>query len=76
MNTTTTTPMRRIRAASLAALLGLGALTGAAACSDEDGDGGTTDEEIQDGKDTVDSVKDEAEEEVDAQDEGTNEDDE
>ncbi len=63
----------RVKAASVAALLSLGALSGAA-CSDEDGDGGTTDEEIQDGKDTVDSVEGEIEEEVDAQDEGTNED--
>lgn len=64
----------RIKAASLAAVLGLGAITGVAACSDEDGDGGTTDEEIQDGKDTVDSVEGEVEEEVDAQDEGDNKD--
>jgi hypothetical protein len=35
------------------------------ACSDEDGDGGTTDEEIQD-------VEDEVNEEIDAQDEGSN----
>jgi hypothetical protein len=65
----------RARAASVALLLGLGAL-GGAACSDEDGDGGTTDEEIQDGEDTVDSIEGEVEEEVDAQDEGSNEDDE
>ncbi len=65
----------RARAATVAMLLGLGAL-GGAACSDEDGDGGTTDEEIQDGEDTVDSVVDEVEEEVDAQDEGSNQDDE
>lgn len=64
----------RVRVASVAALLGLGALGGVAACSDEDGDGGTTDEEIQDGKDTVDSIEGEVEEEVDAQDEGTNKD--
>jgi hypothetical protein len=36
------------------------------ACSDEDGDGGTTDEEIQD-------LEDEVDEEIDAQDEGSNE---
>ena len=63
----------RVRAASVAVLLGLGAL-GAAACSDEDGDGGTTDEEIQDGEDTVTSIVDEIEEEIDSQDEGSNED--
>ncbi len=66
----------RVKAASLAALLSLGAITGVSACSDEDGDGGTTDEEIQDGQDTVEDIGDEVEEEVDAQDEGDNEDDE
>ena len=66
-------PTNRITALSVAAILGLGGL---AACSDEDGDGGTTDEEIQDGQDTVDDVGDELEEEVDAQNEGDNEDDE
>lgn len=66
----------RARATSLALVLALGAALGGAACSDEDGDGGTTDEEIQEGEDTVTSIGDEIEEEVDAQDEGTNEDDE
>ena len=61
----------RVAAASLAAVLTLGGLT---ACSDEDDDGGTTDEEIQEGRDTADSLGDELEEEVDAQDEGSNED--
>jgi leucine-zipper of insertion element IS481 len=70
------TPHHRLRAALLAALLGLGATAGVAACSDEDGDGGVTDEEIEDGKDTVDSVKGEVEEEVDSQNKGSNEDDE
>lgn len=75
MTTTTARPTAtRLRAASLAALLGIGAISGVAACSDEDGDGGTTDEEIQDGKDTVDSIEGEVEEEVDAQDQGTNKD--
>jgi hypothetical protein len=56
----------------MAAVLALG---GAAACGDdEDGDGGNTDEEIQEGEDTVDSLDDEIQEEVDSQDEGTNED--
>ena len=62
-----------VAAFSVAAVLGLGGL---AACSDEDRDGGTTDEEIEDGRETVDSLGDELEEEVDAQDEGSNEDDE
>ncbi|HEX4868783.1 MAG TPA: hypothetical protein VFV32_14325 [Acidimicrobiales bacterium] len=68
--------MTRTRIAALTAtgLLGLASITGLSACSDEDNDGGTTDEEIQDGKDTVTSVGDELQEEVDAQDEGTNED--
>lgn len=64
---------RRVGAASAAALLTLGSL-GVAACSDEDGDGGTTDEEIQDLEDTGTSIADEIEEEVDSQDQGTNED--
>ena len=63
----------RIAAMTAAALFSIGSL-GLAACSDEDDDGGTTDEEIQEGEDTVDSVGDELEEEVDAQDEGSNED--
>ncbi len=64
--------IRRAAVLSLSALLALG---GVAACGDdEDGDGGTTDEEIQEGEDTVDSVGDEVQEEVDAQDEGTNDD--
>ena len=71
---TTTDPNVRLRAAALAALLGLGSLTGVAACSDEDGDGGTTDEEIQDGQDGVDDVGDEIEEEIDSQTEGDDED--
>ena len=51
-----------------------GALLLVPACDDEDGDGGSTDEEIQDLEDTGDSLVDDIEEEVDAQDEGTNED--
>jgi hypothetical protein len=66
--------IRRAAALSLSAVLALG---GVAACGDdEDGDGGTTDEEIQEGEDTVEDVGDEIEEEVDAQDEGSNDDDE
>jgi hypothetical protein len=63
--------VRRSLELGLAAALLLG---GAAACSDEDGDGGSTDEEIQEGEDTVDSLEDDIQEEVDAQDEGSNED--
>ena len=63
----------RIATCSVVALLSLGSL-GVTACSDEDGDGGVTDEEIHDGKDTATSIAGEAEEEVDAQDEGTNHD--
>src|SRR3546814_17816375 len=54
----------RIAAASFSALLALGAV---GACSDEDGDGGTTDEEIQDGQEAVDSLGHEVEEEFEAQ---------
>ena len=50
------------------------ALAGSAACSDEDGDGGTTDEEIQDLEDTGEDVQDEVDEEIDSQDQGTNQD--
>lgn len=71
---TTRTTSSRLGYLSAAAALGLASFTGLAACSDEDDDGGTTDEEIQDGQETVDSVGDEAEEEVDAQTEGDDED--
>ena len=64
---------QRAAAVSLSALFAVGSV-GLAACSDEDGDGGTTDEEIEDIEDTGDSIEDEIQEEVDAQDEGTNED--
>ena len=63
----------RIAAITTAGLFGLGSL-GLAACSDEDGDGGTTDEEIQDVEEGVEDMGDEVEEEIDAQDEGDNED--
>lgn len=71
---TTRTTTSRFVSLSAAAAFGLVSLTGLAACSDEDDDGGTTDEEIQDGQETVDSVGDEVEEEVDAQTEGDDED--
>ena len=63
---------RRLRTA--AAILAVFAMPFAGACADEDGDGATTDEEIQDGQDTGNEVEDEAEEEMEGQDEGTNED--
>ena len=59
--------MRTTRAITVT--LATGALLLAPACSDEDNDGGTTDEELQDVEDRVD-------EEIDAQNEGSNEDDE
>jgi hypothetical protein len=63
---------RRVAAVPFAAALALGGL---AACGeDEDGDGGTTDEEIQEGEDRVNDVGDEIQEEIDAQDQGSNED--
>lgn len=64
----------RLGSLSAAVALGVASFAGLAACSDEDGDGGTTDEEIQDGQDTVDSIGGEVEEEVDAQTEGNDED--
>ena len=45
-----------------------------AGCSDEDGDGATSDEEIQDVEDGVDEAGDQVEEELDGQNEGSNED--
>ena len=73
--TTTATAPTRLRAFALAALFGAGSLF--AACSDEDGDGGETDEEIQDIEEGVDEgvedVEEEVDEEVDAQNEGDNE---
>lgn len=67
------------------ALAGALVLAAPACGDDEDGDGGTTDEEIQDvqdtaedigqdAEDTADSVGDEVEEEVDSQDEGSDDD--
>jgi hypothetical protein len=63
--------IRRAAAVALTAALALG---GVACGDDEDGDGGTTDEEIQEGEDRVDDVGDELQQEVDAQDQGSNED--
>lgn len=58
----------------LTAALATGALLLAPACSDEDEDGGTTDEELQDLEDGAEDVGEEVEEEIDAQDEGSDED--
>ena len=73
---TSIAPSRYITAAA-AGLFALGSIAGVAACSDEDGDGGETDEEIQDVEDGVeegvDDVQEEVDEEVDAQSEGDNE---
>ena len=71
--TTTDTTRSRVVATAGAGLFALASVAGFAACSDEDGDGGQTDEEIQDIEDGVDEAEDEVEEEVDAQDEGDNE---
>jgi hypothetical protein len=70
----TTNLTKRIASLSFAGALTLSGGALFSACSDEDGDGGTTDEEIQEGEDTIDSVEDEIQEEIDSQDEGTNED--
>jgi hypothetical protein len=64
--------MRTTRTLTVA--LATGALLLAPACSDEDGDGGVTDEEIEDLEDGAEDVGDQVEEEVDAQDEGSDED--
>jgi hypothetical protein len=72
-DTTTTSTTRRFGATAIAGLLAIGSLVGAAACSDEDGDGGTTDEEIQDIDEGVDEAESQVEEEVDAQSEGSDE---
>ena len=65
--------MTRTRKA-LAALTLL-ALPFAGACADEDGDGATTDEEIQDVRDETNEAEDQLEEEVEGQNEGSNEND-
>ncbi|HEX8582728.1 MAG TPA: hypothetical protein VF640_10380 [Acidimicrobiales bacterium] len=59
---------RTLRRATAVAFSGM-LLLGGVACSDEDGDGATTDEEIQD-------VEDQVDEEIQGQDEGSNQDDE
>ena len=72
MADTSTLTTRRLAALAMAGTLALGSITGLAACSDEDGDGGKTDEEIQDVKDGADKAKEEVDQEVDAQNEGDN----
>jgi hypothetical protein len=72
MADTSTLTAHRLAALGLAGLLALGSITGLAACTDEDGDGGKTDEEIQDVKDGADKAKDQVDQEVDAQNEGDN----
>ena len=44
----------------------------APACNDEDGDGATTDEEVQDVEDGANEVQDRVDQEIEGQDEGTN----
>ena len=60
---------RRIAASVLVAACALGAV----ACSDEDGDGAVTDEETGEIDETIDSIGNEIEEEVDRGAEETNE---
>lgn len=64
----------RLARATVAALAVL-AVPFAGACADEDGDGATTDEEIQDVRDETKDAEKELEEEVDGQNEGSNEND-
>jgi hypothetical protein len=61
------------RLVAVAALVALPVLSGA--CADEDGDGATTDEEIQDVRDSTNDAEDRVEKEVDGQDDGTNDND-
>ena len=67
--------MIRNRSARTAlAALALLAMPFAGACADEDGDGATTDEEIQDVRDGTKDAEDRIEKEIDGQDEGSNDD--
>jgi hypothetical protein len=63
---------RRTRILAAVGVLLVAPLVGA--CSDEDGDGATSDEEITDISETVDSAEDQVGEEVDGMEEGSNED--
>ena len=67
------TTRRRLR--RLAAVAALVALPVVGACADEDGDGATTDEEIQDVRDETNEAEDRVEKEIDGQDDGSNEND-
>jgi hypothetical protein len=58
----------------LSGIVAAGALLLAPACSDEDGDGATTDEELEDVQDGANEAEDQLEEEVDGQTEGDDED--
>ena len=69
--------MLRNRSAARTAVAALALLTVpfVGACGDEDGDGATTDEEIQDVRDETKDAEAELEEEVEGQNEGSNEND-
>ena len=67
------TNRRRLR--RLTAVAALVALPLVGACADEDGDGATTDEEIQDVRDETNDAEDRLQKEVDGQDDGSNEND-
>ena len=67
------TNLRRLR--RLTAIAALAALPLVGACADEDGDGATTDEEIQDVRDETNEAEDRLEQEVDGQNDGSNEND-
>ena len=69
------TRTRSAAARTALAALALLAVPFTGACADEDGDGATTDEEIQDVRDETNEAEDELEEEVDGQNEGSNEND-
>jgi hypothetical protein len=63
--------MRRLgRLAAVGTLVLMPVVAGA--CADEDGDGATTDEEIQDVRDGADKAGDRVETEIDGQDDGSN----
>lgn len=66
--------MSRARTLSAALAATLLALLPLSACADEDNDGATTDEEIQDVRDGANNAEDRIDQEVDGQDEGSNSD--
>lgn len=71
------TPRMRRHRFARAAFAGLAVLAVpfAGACADEDGDGATTDEELQDVRDETKDAEEQLEQEVDGQNEGSNEND-